>query len=253
MPTPTALPQVLPGEWLLSSSSEPCPYLPGRVARMPLRRPRRPLRPEEFDERLAGGDRRVGPMLYRTDCPDCRACEPLRIAVDRFQPSRSQQRVWRRNEDLRVEVGPAVGSPDRLHLFNRHKLERGLSRSGEPMSMEHYEGWFVRTCTTTVEMRFLLGERLLGLGILDLGARDSSSVYFFFDPDEGRRSLGTFSVLAEIAWLRQRGGRHHYLGLYVADCRHLLYKASFFPHERLVGGVWREVDRRAPDADRDEP
>jgi arginine-tRNA-protein transferase len=63
-------------------------------------------------------------------------------------------------------------------------------------------------------------------------------VYFYFDPDEGKRSLGTFSVLAELAWWRRQKGRYHYLGLYVEDCRHLVYKARFFPHERRVGGVW---------------
>lgn len=114
------------------------------------------------------------------------------------------------------------------------------------MSAEGYARWFVESCTATLEMRYVLRGRLVGVGILDVGRLDSSSVYFYFDPDESRRSLGTFSVLAECAWLRARGGRYHYLGLHVAASRHLAYKASFYPHERLVGGLWRREERRGP-------
>ena len=226
-------------EQLVHDGEEACPYLDGRTARLPLRWQNFDLQPAELDEALALGDRRVGRMLYRTACPACSACEPLRVPVHAFQPSRSQRRVLRRNEDLTVEWGPAAFSPERLDLYNRHKLERGLSRNDSPQTRRGYEGWFLRSCVKTVEVRYRLGERLLGLGILDVGARDMSSVYFFFDPDEERRSLGTFSALYEIDWLRRQGGRYYYLGLYVGDCRHLAYKAQFFPHERRIDGQWR--------------
>lgn len=220
---------------------EPCPYLEGQVARLPLRWQLERLSGEEFDRALDQGDRRVGRMLYRTSCPSCRACEPLRIPVATFVPSRSQRRVLRRNEDLRVELGPATFSEEKLALYNRHKFERGLARREQPMDRRGYEGWFLRSCTRTLEMRYLEGDRLVGLGIVDLGARDASSVYFFFDPDASRRSLGTFSTLCEIDWLARQGGRYHYLGLYVADCRHLAYKAGFHPHERRIDQGWQAV------------
>lgn len=228
-------------EQVVHDELEPCPYLEGQVARLPLRWQLEPLSGAELDLALDQGDRRVGRMLYRTSCPACSACEPLRIPVDRFRPSRSQRRVQRRNEDLRVEVGPATFSEEKLALYNRHKFERGLARQESPMTRRGYEGWFLRTCVRTIEMRYLAAGRLVGLGILDQGARDCSSVYFFFDPDEHRRSLGTYSTLCEIEWLRRQGGRYHYMGLYVADSQHLAYKASFHPHERRVGGQWQAV------------
>jgi arginine-tRNA-protein transferase len=109
------------------------------------------------------------------------------------------------------------------------------------MSRSSYERWFVLSCTRTVEMRYTLAGRLVGLGIVDVGQLDASSVYFFFDPDESRRSLGVMSVMAEIAWLKAQGGRFHYLGLYVEDCRHLVYKATYLPHERRIGGAWQRA------------
>jgi len=225
-------------ERVVHDEAEPCPYLSGQTARMPLRWQLEPLHPSDFDRCLAQGDRRVGQMLYRTKCPTCTACEPIRIPVDGFEPSRSQRRVWRRNQDIAVDVAPASFSEEKLDLYNRHKLERGLSQSGQPMTRRGYEGWFLRSCTQTVEMRYRQGEHLVGLGIVDLGDRDSSSVYFFFDPNLSDRSLGVYSVMVELAWMRRRRGRFHYLGLYVDGCRHLAYKGSYHPHERRIGGQW---------------
>jgi arginine-tRNA-protein transferase len=225
-------------ERIVHDEQEPCPYLAGRTARMPLRWQLDPLSPEEVDRSLDRGDRRVGQMLYQTSCPECQACEPLRIPVAEFQATDSQRRVMRKNKDVRVMVGPPSVSDEKLALFNRHKLERGLARRETAMTKDGYAAWFLRTCSRTVEMQYLVGERLVGVGIVDLGARSLSSVYFYFDPDEAKRSLGTFSVLAELAWWRRQKGRYHYLGLYVEDCRHLVYKARFFPHERRVAGVW---------------
>ena len=104
----------------------------------------RSLSGEELDAALASGDRRVGRMLYRTQCPSCSACEPLRVLVGEFRPSKSQRRVWRKNQDIKVTVGPAIYSEERLSLYNRHKLERGLSLDGKTMTQEGYEGGLFR-------------------------------------------------------------------------------------------------------------
>ena len=114
-------------EQLVHDAVEDCPYLDNQSARMPLRWQMRSLSGQELDAALSSGDRRVGRMLYRTQCPECSACEPLRVVVPEFKPSKSQRRVWSKNQDIKVTVGPAVYSEERLDLYNRHKLERGLS------------------------------------------------------------------------------------------------------------------------------
>ena len=218
---------------------EPCPYREGQQARLPLRVPVTPLTGADFDACLAAGDRRSGRMLYRTACPTCQGCEPLRVPVSEFVPSKSQRRVLRRNQDdVRVEVGVALVDATRLSMFNRHKLERNLSSSGEPLSAEAYRAWVVHTCVKTLEFRYLVGERLVAVSVVDVGARSLSSVYHYFDPGESWRSLGVFSALAELAWAREQGYEWYYLGFYVSDCDHLRYKADYRPHERRVGGQW---------------
>ena len=228
-------------EKLVYDGVQECPYLPEREARMPLYRQLRPLDPDEADARFALGERRVGRALYRTQCVACEACEPLRVPVATFKPSKSQRRVLRRWQDpeVRIEVGPATYSEEKLALFNRHKATRGLQRSDAAMTPAGYVGWLVYSCFATLEMRYLWGDRLVGVGVLDVGRSAMSSVYFYFDPEVSDLSPGVFSVLQELELCRRTGRDHLYLGLYVEDCRHLAYKADYGPHERLVGGEWR--------------
>ena len=60
-------------EQLVHDALEDCPYLDDQQARMPLRWQMRSLSGEELEAALAEGDRRVGRMLYRTQCPSCSA------------------------------------------------------------------------------------------------------------------------------------------------------------------------------------
>jgi arginyl-tRNA--protein-N-Asp/Glu arginylyltransferase len=81
--------------------------------------------------------------------------------------------------------------------------------------------------------------------VADRGSQSLSAVYCAFAPHFSDVSLGTYCILKQIEACRAWGLRYLYLGLYVADCRHLAYKARFLPHERLVRGEWRRFDRPA--------
>ncbi len=224
-----------------------CPYLPGQIARMPLYRQLRRLTLDEADARFANAERRVGTCLYRTACPTCTECRGLRVLVNEFRPSKSQRRVLNRWGDRgRIEIGPATWDPEKLELFNRHKLGRGLTGDDDdPMTPLGYISWLVHSCFHTIEMRYFLDDRLVGVGVVDMGRAAASSVYFFFDPDPevSKLSPGVYSVLQEIDLCRRTGREHLYLGLYVKDCRHLSYKAGYHPHERLRDGDWRLGER----------
>lgn len=221
---------------LIDATPHGCPYLPGRTAVLPTRWYSQDIRPADFDGLLASADRRVGRTLYRPECPDCQECQGIRVSTAALTPTRSQRRAGRRNADVRMSVGPPVVDSSRLDLFNRHKLERGLS--SRRASADHYYSWLALSCVRTVETRYWLGETLIAVGIVDVGLRSASSVYFYFDPDHADRGLGTWSVLREAEWLKGRGVAWYYLGLYVKDCSHLSYKARFRPHQRLIGGEW---------------
>ena len=141
-------------------------------------------------------------------------------------------------------MGPVSWSEEKIALYNRHKTERDLvSTDDGELEPGGYVGWLVRSCFQTMEMCYYIDDVLIGVGILDLGARSASSVYFYFDPspEVARLSPGVFSVLQEIAFCRRTRREFHYLGLYVSDCRSLNYKANYTPHQRLRDGEWHTI------------
>lgn len=227
---------------VVSNEEEACPYLPGERSRLPLRLPLSRVEGAAFDSLLDAGDRRAGPFLYRTACVSCRACEPIRLDTAKLEPTRSQRKVWRRNEGvIDVQIGPPGLSSRHLELYNRHKTERGLG--DDVTDASGYRSQFLDSCTDTVEVAYLVEGRLIAVSLLDLGKTAASSVYHFFDPGESKRSLGVYSVLKEVQLCRALGLQWYYLGLYVEGCRSLRYKADYFPHERKVDGRWVEFRR----------
>lgn len=230
--------------YLVADETEHCPYRDGQEARCPRYRPFGRLGPEQLDRLLEGGYQRVGTALFRTACPTCRACEPVRIPISSFTRSRSQERVWKRNQDLRITLEEPGISYERVNMWNRHRVERGLlihESDGDPRV---YAGWLAESCANTVEVRYHLGARLIGVSLLDFGVRSANSAYHYFEPEHSRRSLGVFSVLYEIELCRNRGIALYYLGLWAADAAALRYKSNYYPHERLIGSRWQRFDAR---------
>jgi len=78
---------------------------------------------------------------------------------------------------------------------------------------------------------------LCGVAITDRGARALSAVYTFWDPACAALSLGTCSILTQIALARRWDLDWVYLGLAIRDNRSMAYKLAFMPHERRVGGT----------------
>jgi arginine-tRNA-protein transferase len=247
--SPVVPPRIIPGsppEIVVYDEPHDCPYVVGRVAVLPLRVPSRRLTGDELDERLAAGDRRQGMFLYRTACPSCSACEPIRLDVNRFTPNRSQRRVLERGDrEISLEIGPPVLDPARVELYNRHKRLRGLG-DGE-IDLAGYRQFLVMTCCDSFELRYRVGNELVGIALADRSAHALSAVYCIYDPSHRRLGLGTYSILKQVELCRSWGLTHLYLGLYIGDCERMRYKARFFPHERLLGGSWVGFER--PDAE----
>ena len=69
-----------------------------------------------------------------------------------------------------------------------------------------------------------------------------SMVYSFFDPEDRRRSLGTFMILDHIARARRMGLPYVYLGYWVRGSRKMDYKGRFLPQERLMADGWTRFE-----------
>ncbi|MCA9194580.1 MAG: arginyltransferase [Planctomycetales bacterium] len=235
-----------PPDWLktISSDQQACSYLPNEIACLPFSYSAETVTGERLDWLLAAGYRRSGAYFYRTMCPVCSECVPLRISVSNFHPNRSQKRAKVKGERL-LKTALSVPSVDtkRISLFNRHRQQRGMAQSERDITEEEYRDFLMQSPCETWEFSFSYGGQLVGASITDVGSESLSAVYCYFDPDYEWLSLGTYSILMQVQIAQQAGFRWLYLGYYVKDNSHLSYKANFGPHQRLLSGNWRDYVR----------
>ena len=229
------------GVRLVTLEPHDCPYLPDREATLRATAAAE-IDPLVYHAFMDAGFRRSGQMVYQPVCVGCRECVPLRVPVATFAPSKSQRRAAKRNADLVIAIGRPTPTQEKFDLYERY-----CARWHERKEAETPEG-FVRflyeSPVNSIEFTYRLGDRLVGVGICDQSERSLSSVYFYFDPDEAARSLGTFSALREIDHAREQGIPHYYLGYWVRGCDAMLYKANFGPAEVLgADGEWRALAR----------
>jgi len=182
-------------------------------------------------------------FLYRPTCAPCNACEAIRVDVRDFRPSKTQRRVFRRGAaSLTTELAAVSCSPEKVDLYNRHKTERGLLVRQELIDEAGYEQFLVDSCADTFELRYRLADKLVGVAIADRGEDALSAVYCYYDPAYAKLSPGTYSVLKLIHICRTWSIPYLYLGLYIAACKPMTYKARYFPHERLIDGKWQRFE-----------
>lgn len=192
-----------------------------------------------YHEFLDAGFRRSGQIIYQPVCRGCRDCIPLRLEVERFRPSKSQRRCWRRNQDLSVTVARPTPTDEKFELYLRYQAQRHPRPTEDSRST--FEEFLYHSPVNTLEFVYRDADaNLLAIGICDTCQRSLSSVYFFFETGQSRRGLGTLGVLKEIELAKSRGIGHYYLGYWVPGCDKMEYKADFGPHEVLgPDGRWR--------------
>lgn len=217
-----------------------CAYLPDRIATT------RGVFAADFDgdvytKFLDANFRRSGRLLYQPVCRGCRECVSIRVPVDRFHPSKSQRRVARRNRDLHLYVSSAVADHERFDLYRRYCLKWHKHEVGP--TYPEFERFLYDSPVESIDFSYRdsMG-KLLAVGICDVSKDALSSVYFYFDPEESHRSLGTFGALCEIDYARKTKIPFYYLGYLVRECKSMRYKADFKPYQLLdPSGVWRDA------------
>lgn len=217
---------------------ETCPYLDGQTARFRSFWAES-LSPLAYHRLMDAGFRRSGQVIYQPACPACRQCVPIRVDAARFQPSKSQRRVLRRNEDVHCRMEESRATAEKLDLYNRYVR---AWHGGAPVSAGEFELLFHDSPVRTADLEHRDGAgKLLAVGICDLSAESLSSVYFYFAPEEEDRSLGVWGALKEIEHCQTQGIPYYYLGYWVEPCSKMNYKNRFRPAEILCpDGVWRE-------------
>jgi arginine-tRNA-protein transferase len=225
---------------------------------------------KEYKVLLDQGFRRAGFYVYRPFCLNCLECKVLRVPINTFKKSKSQKHVWNKLID---HISYKIQAPEfdliKLSLYYKYKfyvhknslfdevpekenkedylniiiklINKNYSfNENQLLLLEQlkngYMSFFVDSCLEeplTKELIILENEKVIGVGIFDLIEDYWSSVYFFYDPDYSKFSLGTFSILLEIELAKRYNANYYYIGYYIEKCNKMNYKKFFRPNEIL--------------------
>jgi len=220
-----------------------CSYLPGEEATTLFVDPRQAISKELYSQLSLMGFRRSGEHIYRPHCARCQACIASRVPVAEFRRTRSQNRVWKRNQDLKVLASNSIFDDEAWSLYCRYIEARHADGDMYPPDWEQYRSFLNNGLGSTLYFRFYSEERLIMVMVADQMEDGLSAIYTFYDPDEEARSLGTMAVLYQIEQCRDAGLDHVYLGYWIQNCEKMNYKSRFRPIELLQSGRWQRREQ----------
>lgn len=221
----------------------PCSYLPGRLARSQVATPSYLIDTPTYGHLVSSGFRRSGAFTYRPYCDHCRACVPVRVLVNEFEENRAQCRTLGRNPHLAARVLELKFSNEHYALYRRYQASRHPGGGMDHDSREQYSHFLLQSNVHTRLIEFREHGVLRIVSIMDTLSDGLSSVYTFYDAQHSQSSLGTYSILWQIAEAKRRKLAYVYLGYWIEESRKMRYKINFQPIEGLVNGVWERLER----------
>jgi leucyl-tRNA---protein transferase len=219
----------IPLDFLVRGETHLCPYLPDRDACEDVFKAIN-FPPELYHDFMNHGFRRSGVLFYRTACPNCSECRPIRVLAGEYKPNKAHRRILKKNQDIAIKIAAPKLSKEKSRLYSDY-----MARQHSPVDdgASSLRNTLYKSSVRTLEFEYRLNGRLVAVGIVDLCSRSLSTVYAFYDPDCASRSLGTFSAIREILFCQEHGIPYYYLGFLVAACPSMSYKSRFKPHEVL--------------------
>lgn len=222
-----------------ATATYPCSYLADREARSQVAAPTHLIDNSAYGRLIEQGFRRSGLFTYRPHCDNCHACLPIRVDARRFEPGRTQKRIWRRYAPLlQASHAPLRFDPEHFALYRRYISTRHAGAGMDDDDEMQYTQFLLtsRIHTNLIEFRDEAGA-LRMVSIIDVLETGLSAVYTFFDPDDAG-SLGVYGILWQLERCHAMGLPWLYLGYWIEESRKMAYKSRYTPHQILRNGVW---------------
>lgn len=198
----------------------------------------------ELEHLLAHGWRKFGWYYFRPQCHNCRKCIPIRVLVNEFSPNKNQRRILKKNNDITIETRPLLYRKEIYDLYVKHSKNR--FQGNEISSEEMFKDIHFSLSANTFLLEFRLDNNLIACGFLDETSESLSSIYFIYDTDHSKRSLGIFGALKEIELAKSKNLPYYYLGYWIEENHFMNYKNGFTKSEIMnwQDFSWKELNKK---------
>lgn len=215
-----------------------CSYLDNEIASTVFLSPKQTINHAIYSQLSEYGFRRSGTHIYKPLCADCKACVPMRIPASLFTPSRSQKRTWKRNGDISVTTVASIDTDEHYALYERYINLRHHDGDMYPPSREQFTNFLTTNWHSTCYYEFRKEGILLATSVSDIMNNGISAVYTYYDPEEEKRSLGSFVILFLVEEAKKRQLASVYLGYWIKNSNKMNYKSAYRPLEIQSGDRW---------------
>jgi len=212
-----------------------CAYIPDKKVRMHYKHIENAT--QSYNTALINrGWRRFGSYYFHPICESCSECKSLRINVDEFKLSKSQKKSIKRNKETEIIIQKPTLTQAHLDLYNKyhsfkHQKDNWTHRNISPR--EYKENFVEGAHDFGKEVLYIQDGEIIGVDLIDILDDGISSIYFYYDPDFPRLSLGIYSLLYQIELAKVLELPWIYLGYWVDGCKAFAYKSNFQPQEIL--------------------
>lgn len=214
-----------------------CAYIPDNTVRMNYKYVQNATK--EFNTAVIHrGWRRFGRYYFHPICEGCNECKSLRIHVNQFTMTKSQKKAKSRNKDTQIIVQKPTISQMHIELYNKYhnfKSQKDGWKQKSISSRDYMENFVEGAGEFGKEVLYIKDQKLIGVDLIDVMEDGISSIYFFYDPDYARLSLGTYSLIYQIELAKILDLEWIYLGYWVDGCQAFAYKPNFKPQQILHG------------------
>ncbi|TEW47655.1 arginyltransferase [Psychromonas algicola] len=201
--------------------------------------------PQHYLSLMAIGFRRSGDQVYRPHCPNCNACESLRISPAEFVLSKSQKRLLNKNKHFNVKQSNQIKS-NYFQLYERYINKVHRDGVMYPASLDQFESFMACAWGNVQFIEIYDEEKLIAVSVTDQLENATSigwsAFYCFYDPDYTIHSLGKYAVLQQLKLAKEQNITFLYLGYYIHNCQKMNYKNQFNPHQRFINQQWVTFD-----------
>lgn len=188
-----------------------------------------------------------------TFCDDCNACVPLRVNTDKFNVSKSQQKLLNRTHiNFTLLNNDEVDSSSMYILYKKYMDARHLNLNSEMPNWNEgqFNQWFYETPFKLIATH---ENNIIGYSLIDKDKEKNSIIlhYSIFDPDFSKASLGKQLWIATIIEAIDLDIQHIYVGPWAKDSPKLDYKKNHSGLETYVNKEWidfnPEIHTQGPD------
>ncbi len=194
--------------------------------------PKSPIAPEQLDAYLSTGWRPAGQGIYtaeflRADNEQIYGCIQLRLPLAGFTFKKRHRKLLRRNaERFRFTVLPAETPDEELEELNLRYLASHPEKTRDTLDHHVIGEHRIKTLDTHV-IRVYEGDKLVAFSYFDLGLETAYTKAGIYDPEYAAHSLGIYTMVLEIDWLRNHGVKYYHPGYVAPRFPVFNYKTQF--------------------------